>query len=197
MNFWDQQFMYEKALATKQKRDEIIDSDLDYSCKICNIAKHPSEFVKHYMENSFVGKYQFLHECKQCKRERMIRHRQLSRMTVEWALWVVYKQILQWAKKRDIVCDIMVKDLIQQWEQQGWKCFYTGYDMEYKLSYFKSNSQIDKSKYMVSCDRLDNEIGYTKENIVLCCAMINRMKSIYSYEDFLEICHVVVNYTKK
>lgn len=83
MNFGDQDLMYEKALATKRKRDEIIDMEQPYLCKSCQREKLPSEFVKHYMENSYVGKYQFLHECKECKRNRMIRQRTGARSTIE------------------------------------------------------------------------------------------------------------------
>lgn len=35
-------------------------------------------------------------------------------------------------------------------------------------------------------DRVDNSKGYKKDNVVACCAMCNRMKMVYSQEEFLE-----------
>ena len=194
MNYWDQNFVYEKALATKQKRDQIIEFWDSYPCKVCQEYKKPSEFVKRYMHNLLVGRYQFLHECKSCKRSRMILQRQGARSTLEWALWVVYKQIIQWAKKRNISFEISVQDLIDLRSTQDGKCYYTGYYMEYELSYFKSWSQMDKSKFIVSCDRLDSWLWYQKENIVLCCAVINRMKSTLSYNEFLDLCQIISSF---
>ncbi len=196
MNFWNQDFMYNQALATKQKRDQIIDFWELYPCKVCWEHKKPSDFVKRYMENSFVGKYQFLHECKLCKRHRMIAQRQWARSTIEWALWVVYKQLMQWAIKRNISFELSVQDLIDLRYAQGWKCYYTGYEMEYQLSYFKLWSQMEKSKFIVSCDRLISSQWYEKNNIVLCCAVVNRMKWNLSVDDFILLCKDIFNFAQ-
>ena len=196
MNYWDQDFMYERALATKIKRDQIIEFWGLYPCNVCHEDKKPSDFVKHYMENSFVGRYQYLYECKSCKKNRMTIQRQWARSTIEWALWVVYKQIIQWAKKRHIDYTLHCDDLISQWHIQSGKCYYTWYDMEYELSYFKSWSQMDKSKFIVSCDRLDNTKWYEKKNIVLCCSVVNKMKWILSVDDFLLLCKVISNFAQ-
>ncbi len=196
MNYWDQELMYEKALATKQKRDEIIQFWESYPCKVCWEHKNPSDFVKHYMENSYMGKYQFLHECKECKRNRMIVHRQGARSTIEWALWLVLKQLQQWAKKRSLDFFISTDDLMAQWNAQGWRCYYTGYQMEYELSYFKQWSQMEKSKLTVSCDRLDSSVGYQRDNIVLCCAVVNRMKWNLSCDEFILLCKDIFNFAQ-
>lgn len=196
MNFWNQEFMYKKALATKEKRDQIIEFWELYPCKVCHEHKKPSDFVKRYMENSFVGKYQFLHECKLCKKNRMISQRQGSRSTIEWALWVVYKQLIQWATKRNISFDISIQDLVALRNKQQWKCYYTGYDMEYHLSYFKKWSQMEKSRFIVSCDRLISSQWYEKNNIVLCCSVVNRMKWNLSVGEFILLCKDIFNFAQ-
>jgi len=42
-------------------------------------------------------------------------------------------------------------------------------------------------------DRLDNSVGYLKDNIVSCCSMCNYMKRIYSKEDFINQCIKIAN----
>lgn len=40
-------------------------------------------------------------------------------------------------------------------------------------------------------DRIDNNVGYVKENCVSCCFMCNRMKLAYSREEFLDQCTAI------
>lgn len=63
------------------------------------------------------------------------------------------------------------------------KCFYCSTD--------KSSSRIDKLtgftlQYM-GIDRINNEKGYTSENVVPCCYTCNRMKSSLNGDEFLKI----------
>jgi len=43
-------------------------------------------------------------------------------------------------------------------------------------------------------DRLDNTLGYVKNNIVPCCSMCNYMKRIYTEEDFVRQCIKIANF---
>ena len=60
--------------------------------------------------------------------------------------------------------------------------------MEYSYIYYKEGKESDKTKWQLSCDRLDNNRGYEKGNIVLCCTIANKMKNILSLEEFYKIC---------
>ena len=42
-------------------------------------------------------------------------------------------------------------------------------------------------------DRLDNTVGYLKNNIVSCCSMCNFMKQKYTEEDFIKQCIKIAN----
>ena len=42
-------------------------------------------------------------------------------------------------------------------------------------------------------DRVDNNIGYTKENAVSCCGICNIMKMSSTFEDFINRCHLISN----
>jgi hypothetical protein len=45
---------YEKALANKEKRKAIVNSDEPYICPKCGIPQHPKEFGTQYMKNDLV-----------------------------------------------------------------------------------------------------------------------------------------------
>ena len=45
-------------------------------------------------------------------------------------------------------------------------------------------------------DRLDSSLGYIQGNIVSCCSMCNRMKQIYTEEEFINQCIKISEYNK-
>lgn len=65
------------------------------------------------------------------------------------------------------ICTITVNDLIEQFEKQNKKCYHFNVDLVTKPN----------SHYQASVDRLDNNLGYTKENIVFCCLESNITKT--------------------
>ena len=89
------------------------------------------------------------------------------------------------AKKRGQECTINRDDLIKIWEDQAGKCKYSGIEMTTQPGEMES----------VSVERISSEIGYTKENIVLVCNCVNRMKSDLRLDEFLFICSKI--YEKK
>lgn len=42
-------------------------------------------------------------------------------------------------------------------------------------------------------DRVDNTLGYLKENVIACCGQCNRMKNNYTLEQFLDKCQKIVD----
>lgn len=78
-----------------------------------------------------------------------------------------FKLLRSNAKKRKILFDLSVNDLIDLWEKQNGICFYTGIKMEF----FDP-----KKRLTVSIDRMDSNKYYTKDNIVMCCTIVNIIK---------------------
>jgi len=72
------------------------------------------------------------------------------------------------AKRRNRNFELTKEQFIQYWEKP---CYYCG----------------DKVKF-IGLDRIDNERGYTINNIVSCCWECNRMKKNYSQKEFLDKC---------
>jgi hypothetical protein len=61
-------------------------------------------------------------------------------------------------------------------------CFYTNIKLTKETNKFNT----------VSLDRMDSNKGYTKDNVVFCCAGVNVMKQSSSILEFLSICKIVV-----
>ena len=75
------------------------------------------------------------------------------------------------AKKRNLKFDIDESFFI---DNINGKCFYCGDNI-----------------CGIGIDRIDNSIGYTKENICLCCKMCNRSKNKYTIDEFINMCKKV------
>lgn len=64
------------------------------------------------------------------------------------------------------------------------KCFYCNKDLIYNE--YSRDGNGEKVSRAHQLDRKNNNIGYTKDNLVACCWDCNRIKSnIYTYEEFL------------
>jgi len=74
------------------------------------------------------------------------------------------------AIKNNIQFDLDGKYLLLMFKKQKGKCFYTEYEIDWKVGKgFKRNA--------LSLDRIDNDKGYVKGNIVLCTKKANTIKS--------------------
>jgi len=62
-------------------------------------------------------------------------------------------------------------------------CFYTGHELTWEHNKFNT----------ISLDRKDSSKGYTPDNVVFCCSIINKMKWQNSVEDFVMLCGKVWN----
>lgn len=98
------------------------------------------------------------------------------------------------ALRMDIEFDITVSDIEKMLDKQEGKCFYTGFEMDIRNE--KAEPRVANRK-TISIDRIDSEGGYTVDNIVLVCAIVNSMKSSMTQEEFLNIIHAIGDTHKK
>ena len=74
------------------------------------------------------------------------------------------------------------EEFFQAWEEHkikyGWNCYYTGKPMKIgrKLAIKGAKKRHSTPPDLVSVDRFDSEIGYTKDNIVFCRWDVNNEK---------------------
>lgn len=88
-------------------------------------------------------------------------------------------------KKEGIPFSITTEDIVKQYRKQNGECYYSGQPM----------SPIAKSPTLMSIDRIDSTLGYTKDNIVLCCWQVNDMKNNYSQPEFLSLCKQIYDFS--
>lgn len=95
------------------------------------------------------------------------------------------------AKKRKKDFNLFWFDLLEIYNKQNGKCFYTGIEME--LSYSVKTDKVCPPTQL-SVDRLDSKKGYEKKNIVLCIFCINNFKGEMSIKEFNYIISKIKKY---
>jgi hypothetical protein len=75
------------------------------------------------------------------------------------------------AKRRNILFELTVEQFSEYWKKD---CYYCGDKIE-----------------TIGLDRVDNDKGYTIDNIVSCCEFCNKAKLKMSKEEFIELCYKI------
>jgi hypothetical protein len=92
-------------------------------------------------------------------------------LDIEWILKRKHSKYKASAKTRGYVYILTVEDLRKYYKQN---CYYC-------------NNPVND----ISLDRIDNNIGYTSDNIVSCCIKCNVMKHTQTKEDFIQRCKTI------
>ena len=110
----------------------------------------------------------------------------------------LYNQIIHNAKKRakQIDVKITIDDIKELYDKQDGKCAITGEELTHLTYTIKGNQHII-NEWNISVDRIDSNKDYTKDNIQLVGAIVNRMKTDLSNEKFLEICNKAIKNNKQ
>lgn len=98
------------------------------------------------------------------------------------------------AKRRNIQVDITIQDVHNLYKQQNGLCAILNIKMTYEATERGANTQHIINKLNVSVDRIDSSKYYTKDNIQLVCAIINRIKAGLSNNNFLLISGAIAQY---
>lgn len=146
-------------------------------CAKCGEEKDVSLFFKHTATSD--GWHSW---CKHCCKNGNEKSRQKKYSSFEGRISTLLISCKNSSIKRNNEFSITREDLIKMWELQGGKCAYTFFDLETQPN----------NPYSVSVERIDSNIGYTKDNTILVCNAINRMKSNLDPILFYEMCRSVV-----
>lgn len=87
--------------------------------------------------------------------------------------------------KRDF--DITLEFLKQLWISQEGKCAATGLSLEIKYIQTKKQRKC-KSPFQASLDRIDNNKGYTQDNVRFVCYMFNIARNDFDDEQVIDFC---------
>lgn len=144
-------------------------------CSCCNQYKSLKYFRK---RKSSKDKLQG--QCSKCinKKARVFRIKNLRRIKINAkkyrqsikGIYMVCK--LNGAKERNIVFNISYSDFENWYKKQKQICFYCGRNLK-EIKKDKHHHKTDR----LTIDRIDNNEGYTLNNIVLACWICNNVKS--------------------
>jgi hypothetical protein len=117
-----------------------------------------------------------------------------SLSTLDGFIKKLYKDIKNNALKRpkEISVNITIEDIHDLYKKQNGLCALSGL----KMTHTVIANRIDKhiiNNYNISIDRINSDLGYTKNNIQLVCAIINIMKNDLPNDNFIELCSVISN----
>lgn len=93
------------------------------------------------------------------------------------------------AAKRKIAHSITIDEAWEIFLAQNKKCYFSGLPIDIKNNFAKSGKKA--KEFTASLDRLDNNLGYTKENCVWVHKNINTMKSSLPVDEFVALCHLI------
>lgn len=92
------------------------------------------------------------------------------------------RQARKRAKTKGLLCDVTSVELRKLYKDQSGKCAISGVELDVDVKYSRSRK---KSTNLMSLDRIDSSIGYTKSNVQLVCLAINYMKNTFTQEEVL------------
>lgn len=116
--------------------------------------------------------------CKQCE---SLNHRKRFDLSPEKRTTILFHSSKNASKRKGIPFTLTKEDILNQYNFQNGKCFYTGRPL----------SSISNDPNKMSIDRRNSTLGYSKENIVICCSHVNIMKRTYSEQEFVELCKTI------
>jgi len=96
----------------------------------------------------------------------------------------IYSMLCRTAKYRKMECNVKYEDILEFVKIN--KCHYCNEPVEWK------QHGISENLHSYQLDRIDNSIGYTKDNCVVCCKVCNRVKSNYfTYREMLKLGNII------
>ena len=163
-------------------------------CKKCNIELSLDNFRKNN------GKQVYTYDswatsCNECRNKERTKNR--NEKILNSSLKDFFETIIKDAKYRNNGYNKKNQDnkrefnitsdyLVNIWEKQNGKCYYSGRDLQYN----KIKEELPENKRIhperVSIDRVDSNRGYIEGNIVLCCWTANNIKQDLTVKEFKE-----------
>ena len=92
------------------------------------------------------------------------------------------------ASKRGLPISIDKQYIIELFNEQEGKCYYSGL----QLNIIKSDKDRVHDPLKMSLDCVDSEKGYIRGNVVWCAYCVNSMKQKMPVEDMIGICRQIV-----
>lgn len=150
-------------------------------CRLCGEEKPTTEFFTQFQK----GRLYVKSVCKLCYGKGTSAYRADRMKTIVGTIKQRLMSARGSARKRNHNFDITLQDVLNLFEKQQGLCFYTGQQMG-----------AGNGGQSVSIDRINTNVGYLKENIVLCCWDANRLKNDFPVDEFIRLCQLVADHSR-
>lgn len=154
-------------------------------CPKCNIQLDVSEFNKDKTNKSGLQTY-----CKSCSTNNV------KSWTSSFDGYVnkIYLDLINNQKKslNPIQVNISINDIKEQYYKQNGKCSLSGIRMTMDTYMSKDHHIINKNNMVI--DRINNNLGYEKDNIQLVINIAHKMKNDMNNDDFIKLCSIINEY---
>lgn len=121
--------------------------------------------------------------CKNCS----IEHTYEYGSTFDGFIKMLYSDLKNNAKKRNIKVEITIDDIKQLYDKQTGLCALSMFKMTHNKQPNDSPTHIN-NKFNISVDRIDSSKDYTIDNIQLVCAIVNIIKYDMGTNEFIDVC---------
>jgi len=148
------------------------DCGSDYSLKLTNSVKNEGNYM-----------------CRMCYAER-----DSANFDKHWGYKSAYQRIRKDARSSGRVFEIEL-DEFRHLSQQN--CYYCGGQPNNLITYRSKNAFTFRYFVYSGLDRINNEIGYTRQNVVPCCIICNRAKNSMPFKDFIDWINKLVAYRQE
>lgn len=127
--------------------------------------------------------------CKTCKNSYSAEIRGEYRKTPETFISSRVAGYKHRAKQDGVDFNLTAASLIEIFNRQEGKCYYTGQQLDFTLVAPKRNYPHRRTP---SLDRLSPRSGYVEGNVVWCCYYVNRMKNDLTESEFISACKTIL-----
>lgn len=161
-----------------QERQLLLEHD-SFKCIRCQEIKNISERCRSHTK----GKTWKRGHCKVCERKRLRDHHVKFKNTATLEKVIARRVVVAKAraKKKKMAFDLDTDFLLELFENQDGLCYYSKIPMSWK-----SNDW-----YCFSIDRKNPLLGYTRDNVVLCCVAANYIKLDQDRETFKRVIEAI------
>jgi hypothetical protein len=153
------------------------------TCFCCKIEKDISEY--HSDKSNPTGLQTY---CKDCQTQKTKK----CTSTLNGFIKKIYKDMYHNAEKRakELTIELTIEDIHYLYNKQNGLCAISGLKMSHETYAFKDKEHII-NRLNISIDRINSSLGYTKDNIQLVAAIVNRMKTDLPDNEFIKICSII------
>lgn len=144
----------------------------EYSLKLTNTLKNNGNFM-----------------CRQCYAER-----DAANFDSHWGYKAAYSRIKKDARSAGRDFDIHLEEFRYLCQQN---CYYCGSAPGNLITYRGQNSFTFRYFVYSGLDRINNDVGYTRQNVVPCCIICNRAKNSMPFKDFIDWLNRLTDYRQR